>query len=248
MLSSARNVGQLRAALTTSLGQYLVNKRRRSIASNLYKRVRSMLRDDPTFRAVTPASLGPGQEWTLTERAATDPSPLAKRDLLRVASELGDDSLEVIRYGPFSQKLSPILRDPKLREFLVYLLGRAEGSLSLSAIVDVMRCRFSLSTEEQIELDETVPAADPDPGDDAVVDAIARSVVSRLEIDESRLLAAYFAAQGSLGEAAKACGTPLQLRKAVYRAFEMICECADTVEEAGAIMRATESLLHERGE
>src|SRR5580765_7322624 len=36
MLTSAPTVAQLRAALTTSLRQFLSNKRRRSIASNLY--------------------------------------------------------------------------------------------------------------------------------------------------------------------------------------------------------------------
>src|ERR1700687_5996084 len=36
MLTSAPNTAQLRAALTTSLRQFLTNKRRRTIASNLY--------------------------------------------------------------------------------------------------------------------------------------------------------------------------------------------------------------------
>src|SRR5687768_13848751 len=58
MLSSAATQQHLRASLTTSLRQHLVNKRRRSIASNLYKRVRAMLRDDPGFRSAGSASMG----------------------------------------------------------------------------------------------------------------------------------------------------------------------------------------------
>src|SRR5438094_456868 len=38
MLSFVSSTAQLRSALTTSLRQHLANKRRRSIASNLYKR------------------------------------------------------------------------------------------------------------------------------------------------------------------------------------------------------------------
>ena len=249
MLSSAATVTQFRAALTTSLRQYLTNKRRRSIASNLYKRVRSMMFEDGAFRPVGSASLGGGQGWTLAVHASSDPSPLSTRELLGIASELSDDDLEVVRYGPFSQKLSPILRGPKLREFLVHLLGRAMGSLTLSVIVDIMRLRFSLPTEEQTELDETLPSPRPDPADEAVVTTSARSVVSRLDADGARLLAAYFMVQGNPDKAAKSCGSSLErVREVVHGAFEMICDCSDSQEEARAIMEAVESLLLQRGD
>jgi hypothetical protein len=249
MLSSAATLKQLRAALTTSLSQHLTNKRRRSIAANLYKRVRSMMLEDGAFRPVGSASLGAGQGWTLPEHASSDPSPLSIRELLRIASDLSDDDLEVVRYGPFSQKLSPILRGPKLREFLVHLLGRAKGSLTLSAIVDIMRLRFSLPTEEQTELDDTLPSPRPDPADEAVVNANARSVVSRLDADGARLLAAYFMARGNFGKAAESCCSSLeQVREVVHGAFGMICDCSDSPEEARATMQAVESLLLQGGD
>lgn len=249
MLSSATTLKQFRAALTTSLRQYLTNRRRRSVASNLYKRVRAMLRDDTAFQPVGPASLGADQRWMLTEHPYAEPSPLSRRELLEVASELSDDDLAVVRYGPFSQKLSPIIREPKLREFLVHLLSRTKGSLAIYEILDVMRLRFSLPTDELIELDEALPSLIPDPGDEAALNTTARSVVSRLELEEARLLATYFKAAGNEHEAAEECAaTVQQVRQAVRCAFQMIVDCSDSLDEARAVSVAVESLLLGGGE
>ncbi len=208
-----------------------------------------MMLKDPAFGPVTSISLGAEQAWELAGQASQNPSPLAMRELLGIASELSDDDLEVVRYGPFSQKLSPILRGPKLREFLVHLLGGAKGSLTLSAIVDIMRLRFSLPTKEQTELHEKISSTRPDPADEAVIRANARSVVSRLDADGTRLLAGYFMARGNLGEAADSVNSTLeQVREVVYGAFEMICDCSDSPDEARATLEAVESLLLLRGD
>jgi hypothetical protein len=250
MLMSAASIGQFRAALTTSLRQHLGNKRRRSIASNLYRRVRSMMqKDHSTFRHTSPSSLGAQQHWTLVGRDVDVPSTVSVGDLAGFACTLSDDQLDVVRYGPFSQKLSPILRDPKLREFIVAILTRAAGSLSLASIVDVMRIRFSLPTEEHVELDETFEDSRPDPSETAAVNAAARSVVARLDCGATAILAAYFEAEGKCEAAARKCEVPLPTaREAISNAFRIICEYADSPEHATVILRTVESLLIQRGE
>jgi hypothetical protein len=249
LLLSAPSVGQLRAALTTSLRQYITNKRRRSIASNLYKRVRTMLRDSSRFRAGGDSSLGSEQRWTLANNEHPAPSELPLRELVDKATELTDDELQVVRYGPFSQKLSPILRDPKLRDFLHHLLSRAEGSLTLDTIVEVMRHRFSLPVEEHTELDENMAAETASPANEAEVAVAARSVVSRLVLEEARVLAAYFRSESSFSDTAQQCGcSPDHVRNIVHGAFGAICECAESVDKARSIMNAVESLLIQRGD
>src|SRR6266487_3528036 len=158
ILQSVAALAQLRVALTTSLRQHLTNGRRRSITANLFKRVQEMLREDSAFRGVTPNLRGGNQRWALRSDESANTSSATTRELLRIASDLSDDQLEVVRYGPFSQKLSPILRAGKLREFLVHLLERAGGSLTLSAILDVMRDRFSLWVEQHEDLDDSMPS------------------------------------------------------------------------------------------
>src|SRR5437870_836369 len=70
LLSSSATRQHLRAALTTSLRQHLTNKRRRSIAANLFKRVQTMLRKEPTFRRVGSVSTGSEERWALANDGA----------------------------------------------------------------------------------------------------------------------------------------------------------------------------------
>ena len=246
MLLASASMAQLRAALTTSLRQHLTNKRRRSITSNLYKRTRATLRAEPIFMSV---SSNVDERWALSDAGQPAPSSRSAQQLVDIACELSDDDLEVVRYGPFSQKLSPILRDPHLIRFLRHLLSRAEGSLTLNQIIEVMRLRFSLPTEEHTQLDESTPTPAAGPLTEAIVAVSARSVVSRLDVDDARLVRAYFVAGGSFPDVAKMTSlTPARIREAVSRCFQMICDCAESADDAVAIMKNIESLLRKGGD
>ena len=249
LLSASVTSQHLRAALTTSLRQHLTNKRRRSITANLYKRVRAKLRNDSSFRSLGSSSVGPEERWTLANSASRVPSVCSAEDLAQVACELSDDVLEVVRYGPFSQKLSPILRDPKLREFLIHLLQGAGGSLTLGAIIEVMRVRFSLPTDEATNLHDGIVSLNQSPADEVAMTLSARSVVSRLALEEATVLENYFRSGGDLSEVAKLSGCDGQrVRDVVHRAFAMICECSDSEDEARAVMQTVEALLIQHGD
>ncbi|MGI9102550.1 MAG: hypothetical protein ACR2IF_08910 [Terriglobales bacterium] len=249
MLSSAPTTAQLRAALTTSLRQFLSNKRRRSIASNLYKRVRAQLRG-AQFRSLSPDSLGmEQQQWTLKESSVSTPSILSTSDLVNVSWELNDEQLQVVKYGPFSQKLSPILREPKLKEFLGHLLGRAGGGITLGTILDVMRLRFGLITEENIEIDDSIPTENAGRSNLAEISVAARSIVSRLNRSQIAIVTAYFQTGGRFADAASRSGCEAQaVHETVHAVFEAVCECSETEDDARSIMNAVESLLTQRGD
>jgi hypothetical protein len=185
----------------------------------------------------------------LAENELSLPSPLSVAELVQIAAELSDGEIRVVRYGPFSQKLSPILRQPELRAFLQHLLGRAKGSLTLSIIVDVMRFRFSLPTEEHMELDEGIPSLRPGPADEAAVAGNARSIVLRLNREEADVVTAYFGSQGSFPQTAKLSGcSSVRVRGVVHRTLGMICELSESQDEASAIMKNVEMLLIQRGD
>jgi hypothetical protein len=149
-----------------------------------------------------------------------------------------------VRYGPLSQKLSPILREPKLRDFLCHLMSRAEESLTVSTIIDVMRFRFALPSEEHTELDENIPSSKPSPAKEAAGTIAARALVSRLDLEDVRRLTAYFRSNGDFSETATQCGcTSERVREVVHRAFGAICECSESEDDARFIMNTVESLL-----
>jgi hypothetical protein len=208
-----------------------------------------MLRNESAFRRAGSGSVGSEERWELTDDGAQINSSTTQSDLLEIASELTDEDLEVVRYGPFAQKLSPILRDPKLREFLRHLLTRAGRSLTLSEIIEVMRLRFSLPTDEVIELDEGLPSTKASPADEATVRLGARDVISRLTADEANVLEGYFRSGGVFSAAARSSGRDVQrVRNVVHRALSMICEYSDSEDEARTLMQTVESLLIQHGD
>jgi hypothetical protein len=152
MLTSASSIEALRAQLGTSLKQLIINRRRRDSAGNLYRRTLAILKEDDRFVQAAPGSPHHAS-WAIAEDAEHTPSKLDLRSLVRVAFELSDDELEVVRYGPQSLKSSPILRKPQLERFLLHLLEGAGGSLTPTQIAQVMQHRFSLVREQQVALD-----------------------------------------------------------------------------------------------
>jgi hypothetical protein len=235
LLAGAPSVEGLRRGLTRSFEQFLTNRRRRTSATNLYQRTTKMLRSDDTFAKVGQAARSHEQLWTLADLKDTidGPSTLAVRALVAVAFELDDDQLETVRYGAQSLKSSPILREPKLREFLVHLLGRAEGALDQTTIADVMRRRFSLYEIEVGELDDDIAAAEaelrPVERDDVVSSVLMR--LGRDQVDELR----RFHADD---------GEPTELPDAVSSTIALVAEYADSPEAAEEIYdRLVESLF-----
>ncbi len=128
MLAAATTISRLRSMLTTSFGQFLTNRRQRTSATNLFQRIVKILKTDGRFAAVSTSRSSAQQLWTLSESPADDiGDDEVQERLLKAASSKSDDDLGVIRYGPYSLKSSPILRNPALADFLVFLLGQAEG-------------------------------------------------------------------------------------------------------------------------
>ena len=247
MLTAAPNVAQLRAALTTSLRQFLSNHRRRSIASNLYKRISKILREDSQFTSDGVANAATEKRWKIADSNGR-PSCLSIDELVQISFDLSDDELEVVKYGPFSLKLSPILRDPKLREFLRFLLQKADGSLTVTDIVEVMKFRFTLPVEGDTTVEESLPSSNPSPETEASVSVAARSIVARLGFEGCKIVAAYFLAGGDFNASAMKCQTDSEsVREVVHRAFAAICECSESEENAQSIMNQVESLLIQTG-
>ncbi len=201
LLAGARSEAALRAGLTTSIGQHLTNRRRRSAAANLYKRMQRMLRDDDAFKEALATGAAADRPWTVSAAQATVPSSLSEAEVLvRLAFELSDEGVEVVRYGPYSLKESPILRKPALRRFLIHMLSSAQGTLTPAVLIEIFKRRFNLVEPEEVNLDAAVgteaPAIAPETG------AVAASVIARMGRERCELVAA-FARHGDAASAAR---------------------------------------------
>jgi len=236
MIASAASTESLRNQLATSLTQLIVNGRRRDSAGNLYKRTLAMLKSNPTFELASPGA--PQRAlWTVAARPATQPSSLRLRALVRLAFELSDEELEVVRYGPHSLKSSPILREPALERFLAHLLGGAEGALTPARIAEVMQHRFSLVRDRDVALEEQM--ADEDPVDLTVeTAALAESALVQLDdVQKVRLRAIAETDWDLVAAAARRGESETTLRSAARRLASLVAEHAESPEQAEEVMR-----------
>jgi hypothetical protein len=227
LLAGARSIASFRSGLTRSLQQHLTNGHERTSATNLYQRTVKMLRSHADFQRVGEAPKTHDQLWTLAVDPCQAPSSADLRARLRFAAELSDEDLHVVKYGPFSLKSSPILREPDLKRFLVHLLARA-GALTPADMIEVMRRRFALVEPELVELGDDVEPWEPTAHDQAAQRAIAKSIASRVGANRARLLVAL-AEHEDFGQASQAVGTDeASVRRAYADMLAMVT--ADAVE------------------
>ena len=246
MLRTSGSVASLRASLTTSLSQFLINRRRRTSASNLYRRVLAMLRNETEFKPITGASRAPADQlWTLASARWESSSSLALADLVQLANQLSDDELGVVRYGPFSLKSSPILREPALREFLRFMFEQASGGLTLSMIADVMRRRFRLFELADVTLDDSLETTDVPVPLQAEHEAAAASVVARMGETGAAAIRAFEETDGDFASAgATIGGDAADGERAVTEVLGLIADFAISAEDARSIYaRVVEKLF-----
>ncbi len=248
MLASAGSIGALRGMLTRSFAQHLINRRRRTSATNLFSRTVALLRSDDAFRAVGRASTAGTQRWTLAGHPTGAPaSPGTVSRLIKAAGARTDTELGVVRYGPYSLKSSPILRGPALREFVAFLLAEADGDLTTGEIFEVMRHRFNLVELPPVELDETLVEREPPVPTAVETRVFAAGVLARVGRRNAELIRAVAAADGDPFAAAHTVGAaPAEVAAALDALHALIAEYAESADEAVAVHRQViESLFFE---
>ncbi len=238
LLNTAASMGSLRAQLSRSFTQLLINGRRRDVAGNLYKRVLEMLKNETsTFVPVGEASTA-HQGWTLVASAQPEPTQLQLGQLVRLAYELSDEDLAVVRYGSQSLKSSPDPGAPALRRFLVHLLQRAEGTLTPTIIAEIMQRRFSLQRQRVVELEEMLNSGDPPVDLHVAANDAARAVLLQLRLTDVEAVRALLAADMVVARAAADLGcSEGRISGARGRLQQLIAQFADSEEEAMEILR-----------
>lgn len=238
LLAGASTIASLRAGLTRSFQQHLTNQRQSTSATNLYKRIVAMLRSDPDFHALPGSARPHRQLWTLTGSPAQEPSRLTLAARLRLAAELTDDELVVIKYGPLSLKSSPILRKPALKRFLLHLLGGA-GALTPADIMDIVRRRFALPEPQAVELTEDLQLPATATHDAAIEQMIASSVAARVGAQRAELLAALVEHEDFKAAGTATATDEATVRRAYMEMLAMVTDEAIDAEEAGRICGLT---------
>lgn len=246
ILSTAASLPVLRRALGTSLSQMIINQRVKSSALNLFKRSRRTLQANPQFVSPSGGTSPADQLWTLGTSLSSSASEQTIEALTNIAWELSDEVLEVVRYGPLSLKSSPILRDEGLQHLLSYVLGRADGALTLGQIVDVMKRRFNLVLPVDAELHDQLASTNLTPLQSVELEDLATSVLARMGEQRARVLKTFAKYEGDVVHTANGLGlNEVEVLATIREIMTAVAEYAESFEEAKSVYDRLSELVSE---
>jgi DNA-directed RNA polymerase specialized sigma24 family protein len=163
----------------TYLRRHLINGLMRSYATNLYGRVRELLREDPAFVVLVESEREQDVVWRLDEGDRVVPWQGDENHLIALAWGMGE--FETIRYRENARKLSPVLERDELLRFVAGLMAAANHGLTLSQIVRVLVRRFDLEPIIEESADE---AALEHPSSQDVVEDVHAAQLARAALAE----------------------------------------------------------------
>lgn len=171
------------------LRRHLINRLERSHATNLYRRLRDLLREEPQrFTVLVPAEREHHVVWKLAQQGDVAPWQGEEDDLVALAWGLGE--FETIRYREDAKKLSPVLERDELLRFVSGLMAAAGAGLPLGRLVRVIVRRFNLEpvAEESLEEIGHEPAVPDAVIEDVHAADLARAALAELTERQSEVL------------------------------------------------------------
>ncbi len=189
LLDRARAAGGFRRLAERSLRHHLINAQDRSQASNLYRRLVSMLEDDEQFRLLRRAAR-PQEQWYALAVPAAETTVWTGDDRMLIAHAWALGDFVVVRYKAAANKLSPMLDAGDLARFAAGLLRRVDAALTPALIMRALSARFDLAEPQLAPLDEnssstlSVAAAQ----EDVFLRDVAATVVAELTPRQRRIL------------------------------------------------------------
>ncbi len=180
LMHQSGNVAAFSRAAEVYLRRHLINRLERNYASNLYGRLRELLREAEEFGVLIASRREQDAVWKLAEQGDIGPWQESEDRLLALAWGLGE--FETIRYREDAKKLSPVLERDELHRFVAGLLDVAGAGLTLTQLVRVLVLRFDLeaATVDALEGEaEDIPTAQ-DVVDDVNAGQLALAVLAEL--------------------------------------------------------------------
>ena len=155
-LSSQESVTGLRRSLMHDFRQFLANRKVRSEYTNLYERLKKGLEEDARFTKHS-LSRNPQTFWGLAD---SEQKRIAQ-DRNQVLEAMFTVPLPpLVRYRPDSKKISPLLSNRNLLQFVADCLQRLNANVSFHLLMESLRYRLDLLDDDVVSLDQPIHDGD----------------------------------------------------------------------------------------
>jgi hypothetical protein len=250
LLLTNETLGGFRAGLVCSFRDFLVGQRQHTVLDNLFRRAHTILEEDSRFRCGVRARKKAASIWGLASWSDLPVFQGAESELIAAAFSIAD--VPVIRYRDDARKLSPIVSNQALADFIAALFDVVGAPLSLAQLATVFRYRFNLLEAEEVSLDATEPSpadgqipplAERLPGGELTEDLVlleetTAEILREMSPRQQHVLLAYAQPTATLESVARELGCSRgTVDNERHRVLALVRDHTESPEEAEAVYR-----------
>ena len=154
LLQANASIRTFRKGVESVFKNFLISKKKRTALDNLFRRANNILHQDSRFKCFANASKKAHSLWGLSTWNTPEVFNGREEDLVLMGLKLsGPRGTE---YRPEAKKISHILPDKELADFMYNLFAEVDSSLSLSQLIIVFKYRFNLLEITEVSLEEPI--------------------------------------------------------------------------------------------
>lgn len=259
LLQTSASLGAFRRSAEYVFLKFLISKKKRTVLDNLFRRVYLILTRDGRFKCFIPSTKKAHSHWGLSVWNNKEVFNSREEDLVRAGLALG--GIKVVEYRLDARKISHVMSDQGLADYIHSLFGSIGALLNLPQILVVLKYRFNLLEVTEVSLEEPVSEDEegniltvgdtlgmPEPGTIALEnDEAAKEALQLLSTRQKQILTKFQEPGATLSSVGENVGcSKSTVDNELRRIYSSIDEVVDNKDQARIVYRRMIEILEEK--
>lgn len=160
LLQTNTTMSTFRKSVESVFKNFLRSTKKKTALDHLFRRTNKILHHDKRFKCYSTSSKKAHAFWGLSSWNTPKVFNRGEDELIRIG--LAVCETPIIEYEPDAKKISHVLPDKELAEFLYALFTSINSVVSLSQMVIVFKYKFNLLEVSEVSLEDSVIVSDDD--------------------------------------------------------------------------------------
>lgn len=160
LLQTNTTMSTFRKSVEGVFKNFLKSEKKKTALDHLFRRANKILQHDNRFKCFSNASKKAHAFWGLSSWDKPKVFDGREEDLIRIGLEVCE--IPIIEYAPDAKKISHIIPDKDLAEFLYALFTAINAMVNLSQMVIVFKYKFNLLEVIEASLEDPIIKSDDD--------------------------------------------------------------------------------------
>jgi RNA polymerase sigma factor (sigma-70 family) len=133
---------------------FLISRKKKTALDHLFRRANKILQQDKRFKCFSVAKKKAHSSWGLSSWVTSQVFDGREEDIFQIGLELG--GTKKIEYRPDAKKISHVVPDKELAEFMYNLFATVKSLLNLTQIADVFKYKYNLLDISEVSFEDPV--------------------------------------------------------------------------------------------